>query len=474
MVFVSVLCATYNRQHLIPYIIHQYNTQTYPKQNRELIIYDDSDLPCHFESNDKQIRYIYDNERQHIGFKRNFLNKQAKGDIIIWQDDDDYYFTDRIQKTVDALVNNKMSLIGVKNTIMYDTISRRCFEIKHPQNYTQNNIMAYTKEYLRSHSYEDSDKRNEERHFTSGFSEPLYAFNGKELCIHIAHKSNTASKNKCFRTQSRIKFDVDKIIQDKYAIQIIKQLPMKYKCTFHWINLKKDNDRRKFMQSQFDSLALENSRFEAVTPDDIKYSARPDILNKTRPEEFACMCSHLLLLRSILKNYTDEHIVILEDDIHLKKEANNIRAIIANAPNDWDILQLHHVSFKNHLSTRPWAKWDRSKYCTTFYVITRTCADRLVSNFISEPSNGNGISFNFDTCTEAVQADNLIFKKSKTYTLTKPIATTNMSFDTNIQLNNWEKKKLMIHKAEQQQTRSIKQDERREELRLNQFKNLKT
>ena len=56
----------------------------------------------------------------------------------------------------------------------------------------------------------------------------------------------------------------------------------------------------------------------------------------------------------------------------------------------------------------------------------------------------------------------------------KPIATTNMSFDTNIQLNNWEKKKMLIQKAEQQQTRSIKQDETREKLRLNQFKNLKT
>ncbi len=473
MVFVSVLCATYNRQHLIPYIIHQYNMQTYPKQNRELIIYDDSDLPCHFESTDNKIRYIYDNQKQNIGYKRNLLNRQAKGDIIIWQDDDDYYFTDRIQKTVDALIDNKASLIGVKNTIMYDTISRRCFEVKHRENYTQNNIMAYTKEYLQKHSYEDSDERGEERHFTSDFKEPLYAFNGKELCIHIAHGSNTASKHKCFKTQSIIKFDVHKIVQDKYAIKIIKQLPIKYKCTFHWINLKKDNDRRIFMQSQFHSLALENTRFEAVTPGDIKYSARPDILNKTKPEEFACMCSHLLLIRNVLKSSTDEHIVILEDDINLKQEAINIRAIIANAPNDWDILQLHHVSFKNYVATRAWTRWDRSKYCTTFYVITRACAERLVARFINEPSKGNDISFNFNTCTESVQADNFIFKESNTYTLMKPIATTNVAFDTNIQLNNWEKKKILIQKAEQQQIRFIKQDERRGELRLNQFKKMK-
>tara|TARA_B100000405_G_scaffold291546_1_gene242388 strand:- start:3845 stop:5266 length:1422 start_codon:yes stop_codon:yes gene_type:complete len=470
--FVSVLCATFNRQHLIPYIIHQFNVQTFPKDKMELIIYDDSDHPCYFESKDKRIKYIYDFQKQTIGFKRNFLNKQARGDIIVWQDDDDYYFPDRIQKTVDALSLNNVSLIGVKNTTVYDVVSRICVEVKHSiPHYTQNNIMAYKKDYLNKHSYLDSDQRNEERYFTSDFTEPLYAFNGKELCIHIAHPSNTASKAKCLKTQNKIKCNIQNVIKDEFALKVIKELAGKHQFTFHWINLQKDSERRKFMEYQFDFFQMKNKRFEALQPGDIQYKALPDIIRKTRPEEFACMASHLKLIRDILRNGDDEIIIILEDDIQLKPQVSNLPAIISNAPSDWEILQLHHVCFKDtRWPNKQWIRWERSRFCTTFYVMKRQCAKNLISKYVTELGNGD-ITFNFQKCNEAVQADNFIFQRSKTYTLLNTIATTNMKFNTNIQLANWGRKKMLIQQAEEKNDRLIKQAERRIELQMNQLKN---
>jgi GR25 family glycosyltransferase involved in LPS biosynthesis len=470
--FVSVLCATFNRQHLIPYIIHQFNVQTYPKLKMELIIYDDSDYQCYYQSNDKRITYIYDNQKQNIGFKRNFLNAQAKGDIIIWQDDDDYYFQDRIQKSVDAFTNNNASLIGVKSTKLYDAISQTSVEVKHSTpNYTQNNIMAYKKDFLETHSYLNSDKCNEERHFTSNYSEPLYAFDGKELCIHIAHRSNTAAKAKALKKYTAQKFDIGNVIKDEYALKIIKSLSSKHKFTFHWINLKKDTERRGFMESQFDFFQMENVRFEALKPDEIKYNAPKIVLNKTRPEEFACMCSHLKLLRDILKNSNDEIFFILEDDIQLKTQITNLRAIIDNAPSDWDILQLHHVCFRDtNIPKKNWMRWDRTRFCTTFYAIKRDCAQRLISKYMTESTDD--ATFNFMRCNENVQADKYIFLQSKTYTLMKPIATTNLKFDTNIQLtSSWQQKKTMIQQAEEKKERLIQQAERNEELKMNLLKN---
>lgn len=58
----------------------------------ELVVFDDGtdkvkDL---FDASDlKNVRYFEEEEKQNIGMKRNFLNKEAKGDIIICMDDDD-------------------------------------------------------------------------------------------------------------------------------------------------------------------------------------------------------------------------------------------------------------------------------------------------------------------------------------------------------------------------------------------------
>jgi glycosyltransferase involved in cell wall biosynthesis len=96
--YVSVLCATYNRQQLIPLVIHQFNNQDYPNDRMELIIIDDSDYECFFESNQENIKYTYLKSKVPIGKKRNMLNDMASGEYIVWFDDDDFYTRNRITK----------------------------------------------------------------------------------------------------------------------------------------------------------------------------------------------------------------------------------------------------------------------------------------------------------------------------------------------------------------------------------------
>ena len=42
--FVSCVTPTYNRRQFLPYLLHIYTSQTYPKNRRELVIIDDSDV----------------------------------------------------------------------------------------------------------------------------------------------------------------------------------------------------------------------------------------------------------------------------------------------------------------------------------------------------------------------------------------------------------------------------------------------
>ena len=105
---VTCICPTYNRRRFLPYLLHIFDYQSWPKDKRELIILDDSP-----ESNqdiidankkDNKIKYIHSKERINLGKKRNMLNKMAKGEYIVCFDDDDYYPPDRIKNSINILL----------------------------------------------------------------------------------------------------------------------------------------------------------------------------------------------------------------------------------------------------------------------------------------------------------------------------------------------------------------------------------
>ena len=46
------------------------------------------------------------NEKMTLGAKRNYMHRFARGDIIVYMDDDDYYPPTRISHAVETLKNN--------------------------------------------------------------------------------------------------------------------------------------------------------------------------------------------------------------------------------------------------------------------------------------------------------------------------------------------------------------------------------
>jgi len=455
---VSVLCATYNRQQLIPLVIHQFNHQDYPKDQMELIILDDSDHPCFFESQTQSnIKYVYMKEKVAIGKKRNLLNDMATGDYIVWFDDDDFYTRDRITKSIYALSNNpKFKIIGVKNMVLYDSLrSKLSVNIVFKQaGYTQNNIMVYHRDYLQTHRYEDENIYDEERFFTNGFTEPCYQFVGSELCIHIAHSKNTISKDKFLTNKNRIDyFKAELFMNDTFFRDYInKHLNTETVNTFHWINMEKDDGRREFMIEQFDKHKLKHERFEAVSPSNIgkSYSMNYNntLVKNTTINEVCCFASHLKVMNKALTadpEGADAYITILEDDIMFKDNIINLNNMIINAPADWEILQFHHIRLgdKYDYSKSLWIPWMRRHFCTTFYVIRKHCAESLVKQYMCFDDEG-GISYDFSSCRDIIQADYYIFKDFKTYTLTRQVSESNLEFESNIQSKDWYIKKKFI------------------------------
>ena len=111
--FVSILVATKNRHYFLENILRNFNRQDYPNELMELIIADDGD--CLMEndipkdiSNIKYLKY----DKISLGLKRNKLCENAKGDIIIFMDDDDFYPIDKVSVYVNELSNNSDCLLA--------------------------------------------------------------------------------------------------------------------------------------------------------------------------------------------------------------------------------------------------------------------------------------------------------------------------------------------------------------------------
>ena len=112
--FVSVCTPTYNRRKFIPNIIKCFKNQDYPSELLEWIIIDDGteEILDLFKDIDLKERFTYIKlkNKMPIGAKRNYLNSIAKGEIIVYFDDDDYYPPERVSHAVEALTNSPYAL----------------------------------------------------------------------------------------------------------------------------------------------------------------------------------------------------------------------------------------------------------------------------------------------------------------------------------------------------------------------------
>jgi len=201
--FVSVITPTYNRRKFIPYLIECYKSQTYPKNKMEWIIYDDGSDPVKdlFDSELSKIpniRYIYESEKLNIGAKRNRLNKEAKGDIIIAMDDDDYYPPERVSHVVNLLRSNtRVELAGASEIYMFYSDIKKIYKLgPYNANHATNGTMAWKRTYSDSHLYDETVTHAEEHSFLEDYKHPMVQLNAFKTMLVMSHTENTFDKKR--------------------------------------------------------------------------------------------------------------------------------------------------------------------------------------------------------------------------------------------------------------------------------------
>ena len=203
--FVSVCMPTYNRRPFIPYIIKSFEQQTYPREKMELIIIDDGkdkieDLVKHLP----YVKYFKYEKKMTLGKKRNLSHKQAKGDVILYMDDDDYYPPERVEHAVDTLHKKPKALcVGSSQLYIYFNDMKKMYSFgPYGPRHSTAATFAFRKELLNKTSFSDTASLAEEKAFLKDYTIPFAQLDPMKTILVFAHEQNTFDKRELLKNPS--------------------------------------------------------------------------------------------------------------------------------------------------------------------------------------------------------------------------------------------------------------------------------
>jgi glycosyltransferase involved in cell wall biosynthesis len=220
---VSILTPTYNRRLFIPQYLKNIYRQNY-LGDFEILIADDGEEPIEdLLSKDKRIRYFKLGERKTLGFKRNFLAEQAKGQILINLDDDDYYPPNRISHAVEMLSKSEKLIAGASKVFIYNAFTNTVVSSgPFGPNHATAGTFAFKRDYLNKYSFDNEKKAQEEPGFTNGFTEPMVQLDPKSTILVMQHKFNTWDKSRTSQGASNL--SIKDFMRDQADIRFYKKL----------------------------------------------------------------------------------------------------------------------------------------------------------------------------------------------------------------------------------------------------------
>jgi GR25 family glycosyltransferase involved in LPS biosynthesis len=195
--------------------------------------------------------------------------------------------------------------------------------------------------------------------------------------------------------------------------------------TIYWINLERSTDRKAKMELIFSDKVFYGKNIQRINAIDGKSDAVYDKLvlknKKNTKLEYACLLSHLKAIRTFSETFYGTAL-IFEDDITLefkKYWRKSIRDIIANAPEDWEIIQLCYNTTSTLKEDYTLNNYQRNRYgsiaCIAAYIINNNAAKKLM-NEIYDPVTEKYKLIDYHTH----EADHYLFKCMKTYTYKYP------------------------------------------------------
>jgi glycosyltransferase involved in cell wall biosynthesis len=217
--FVSICTPTFNRRPFIPYMIACYQHQIYPQDRMEWIIVDDGTDPIEDLVKDiPGVKYYRYTEKLLLGRKRNLMHSFAKGDIIVYMDDDDYYPPTRVSHAVETLSKSSCLIAGSSEMHIYFSKRDAIYQFgPYGPNHSTAAAFAFKKELLSTTRYNETSSFAEESSFLKSYSIPMVQLNPLKTILVFSHKHNSLSKEELLEKPELTKVQLSRFKVDDFV-----------------------------------------------------------------------------------------------------------------------------------------------------------------------------------------------------------------------------------------------------------------
>jgi glycosyltransferase involved in cell wall biosynthesis len=140
-------------------------------------------------------------EKMNLGAKRNFMHTKAKGSIIVYMDDDDYYPPDRVEHAVERLQENPKAMCAGSSElyVYFKTLNRMVQFGPYGPNHSTAGTFAFRKTLLDTTQYDDNAALAEERAFLKDYTVPFVQLDPMKTILVFSHEHNTFDKRELLK-----------------------------------------------------------------------------------------------------------------------------------------------------------------------------------------------------------------------------------------------------------------------------------
>lgn len=194
--FVSCILPTANRRAFVPQAIGYFLAQDYP--HPELIIVDDgAESVVDVVLCDERIRYLRLENKMALGAKRNLACREARGDIIVHWDDDDWMADWRLRYQVESLLDTQADVCGLSKLWFYDPATSQAWQYVYPQGqkfWVAGATLCYRKSFWRENPFPNINVGEDTRFIWNSSSKKMLALDNQAFYVAMIHAANTSPK----------------------------------------------------------------------------------------------------------------------------------------------------------------------------------------------------------------------------------------------------------------------------------------
>jgi glycosyltransferase involved in cell wall biosynthesis len=189
---------TSGRRDFIRQSIRYFQRQDY--SNRELLIVTDGpdtigDL---LPSNDPQIRHVHLSGQRTLGAKRNACVDQARGDLIMHWDDDDWFAPNRITYQTEYLLKNSAEVCGLRRMLFYDPAQNKLWLYSYPEgerSWLAGGSLVYTRDFWKRAPFPNVQVASDTTFIWTQDLHRAVTLADERFYVAIIHSQNTSPKN---------------------------------------------------------------------------------------------------------------------------------------------------------------------------------------------------------------------------------------------------------------------------------------